>query len=196
MGLSVVHGIVHAVGGHIFVQSAAGQGTSMGILLPASADASGTVDAAAPAPDAAGNVLSGLRIMVVDDEHAMSSMLEELLTLQGAQVSVYNQPHAALAAFERNPDSIDLVITDETMPELSGLDMARAMLALRPNKPIILCTGYSTRVNADIAGQVGIAGFMHKPLDIQALLQLIQERVRNWRRDDAALKNNNTGGRA
>ena len=179
MGLSVVHGIVHSVGGHIVVECVEGKGTSMRILLPtvATEETCAKSVVATPLPESADNMLAGLRIMVVDDEHAMSSMLTELLTMQGAQVAAYNFPLEALAAFTANPDSVDVVITDETMPKLSGLDMARAMLKLRPNKPIILCTGHSTHVTEDSARLAGIAGFMHKPLEMPDLLQLIQERT-------------------
>ena len=89
----------------------------------------------------------------------------------------YNKPQEALTAFERDPNSVDLVITDATMPDLSGLDMAQAMLRVRSGMPIILCTGYSESVDSNIASQSGLMGFMYKPLEIPKLLSLIQERL-------------------
>ena len=177
MGLSVVHGIVHALGGHITVANAREGGALISTLLPIAESAKDIekTDRMSCPPTEEG-VLSGLNIMVVDDEHAMSSMLTELLTVHGAEVVVFNLPTLALADFLHYPDSIDMVITDETMPGLSGLDMAKAMLKIRPDLPVILCTGYSERVNAEIAQQSGLAGVMYKPLEIPKLLQLMQSR--------------------
>ena len=176
MGLSVVHGIVRALGGHVMVNSEAGRGTTFRILLPGVASvAQGTFEHAMDIPHV-DNLLQGLRIMVVDDEHAMSSMLQELLGMHGAaEVSACNHPLEALTVFTRDPGSVDLVITDETMPEMSGMDMAKAMLKQKPWLPILLCTGYSDNVNARIAAQAGISGFMVKPLVVSELLQWIQK---------------------
>ncbi len=113
--------------------------------------------------------------MVVDDEHAMSSMLQELLGMHGGKVSAYNHPRAALSAFMNDPVSVDTVITDETMPEMSGMDMAKSMLDKKPGLPILLCTGYSGNVNAKTASGAGIAGFMVKPLAIPELLRWVQK---------------------
>lgn len=175
MGLSVVHGIVRALGGHVMVKSEAGKGTTFRILLPGVASvAPGMSEHAMDIPHV-DNLLQGLRIMVVDDEHAMSSMLQELLGMHGAEVSACNHPLEALTAFTRDPGSVDLVITDETMPEMSGMDMAKAMLKQKPELPVLLCTGYSENLNARIAAQSGIAGFMVKPLVVSELLQWIQK---------------------
>jgi signal transduction histidine kinase/CheY-like chemotaxis protein len=167
MGLAVVHGVVHAHGGHITVAS--GTGTTLRICLPQAAD---TEAGALPVPaiDVSGGDLSGVRVVVVDDESSMVAMLAELLEMHGARVAAYTQSAEALAAFEREPHSMDLVITDATMPELSGLDLASAMLSRRPALPIILCTGYSERVSPEIAKQHGIAGFMHKPVHTRQLV--------------------------
>ena len=175
MGLSVVHGIVRALGGHVRVNSEAGRGTTFHILLPGVASVvQGTFEHAMDIPHV-DNLLQGLRIMVVDDEHAMSSMLEELLGMHGAKVSAYNHPLEALSAFTRDSGSVDMVITDESMPEMSGIDMSRTMLNQKPDLPILLCTGYSENVNPKIAAQVGILGFMVKPLVVSELLQWIQK---------------------
>ncbi len=174
MGLSVVHGIVHALCGHVAVVSEVGKGTTFQLLLPKETTA-GMQEQVIAVPDVVDKLLSGLSIMVVDDEHAMSSMLYELLSMHGAQVTVYNLPMEALKAFVYNPNGIDLVITDEAMPDISGFDLAKAMLHEKPNLPILLCTGYSEHVNADIARQNGIAGFMVKPVETLKLLQWIKE---------------------
>jgi PAS domain S-box-containing protein len=175
MGLSVVHGHVHNLGGHITVGSRVGQGTEFNILLPLANEDASRPDAILPQSDEAGSLLSSLRIMVVDDERVVSAMLHELLSFHGAQVTTFNRSEEALSAFERATQGIDMVITDETMPGLSGLDMAKAMLKRRPDLPVILCTGHSEHVNAEIARQSGIAEFIYKPVDVKKLVQRIVE---------------------
>ena len=171
MGLSVVHGVVHAAGGHIDINSRVGDGTTMRILLPEAGG--GSEDPASE--DAArwhspADALAGLRILVVDDEQAMGAMLQELLSLRGATVTTFDRPVAALADFVRDPRAFDLVITDEAMPDLSGMDMARTMLKMRPALPVILCTGFSERATPETTQAAGIRGFMTKPVDINALV--------------------------
>jgi len=175
MGLSVVHGVVHGVSGHLTVQSVIGTGTTFRVFLPVVADniESESPDVL-PALDPADKVLAGRRILVVDDEHAIAAMLRELLIMHGAQVSAYDAPLKVLAAFERYPDSVDLVITDETMPGASGLDLAKAMLKIRPRLPILLCTGYSDHVNEELAKKNGLVGFVRKPVNIAQFLQLVR----------------------
>jgi CheY-like chemotaxis protein len=172
MGLSVVHGLVHGLGGHILVETQEGLGTSIGILLPrasqpAEARDHDAVNATIQLP------LSGCRIMVVDDEQSVASMLQELLTLKGASVVAFGNGQEALAAFTRYPNSVDLIITDETMPGLRGFDMARQMLALRSGLPIILCTGYSAHVTPETAQQAGIRAFLSKPIEVEGLVHTI-----------------------
>lgn len=175
MGLSVVHGLVHAVGGHIQVKSDSVNGTIFRILLPlASAEASVAQRVfSSPAGD-----INGARIMVVDDEQSMSALLREFLTMQGAKVASYTSPILALEAYRLNPDSIDLVVTDETMPGLSGMHLAEHMLKIKPALPIILCTGYSEHATPDLAAQTGIAGFFYKPLKMNDLQLKIQSLLR------------------
>ncbi len=172
MGLSVVHGLVHGLGGHILIESQEGLGTTIAILLPQASQPAEERDR-----DAVNVVhqlpLSGCRIMVVDDEQSVASMLQELLTLKGASVVAFGNGQAALTAFTSQPDSVDIIITDETMPGLRGFDMARQMLALRPQLPVILCTGYSAHVTPEIAQQAGIRAFLTKPIEIDSLVQTI-----------------------
>ena len=172
MGLSVVHGIVHAAGGHILISSQENKGTSICVLLPLITDDI-INDASEEAKENIDNQLHGLRIMIVDDEKQIASMMAEIFQMHGAQTFEYSLSQQALAAFELNPQAFDLVLTDETMPELSGLDMSRSMLAIRPELPIIITTGYSEHVNKKIARDHGIAGFIMKPVNIQTLIKMI-----------------------
>jgi PAS domain S-box-containing protein len=177
MGLSVVHGLVHASGGHIQVESVVGHGTTISILLPLFD--SGMADP--PAPSAVTALptqtasLAGLRIMVVDDERSMAAVLHEFFILQGALPVSFSSALDALRAFEASPDSVDIVVSDETMPGLSGMHMAARMLKLRPALPIILCTGFSENATAELANKAGLAGFFYKPLQLNELLRKIQE---------------------
>jgi CheY-like chemotaxis protein len=88
-------------------------------------------------------------------------------------VVAFGNGQEALAAFTRYPDSVDLIITDETMPGLRGFDMARQMLALRSGLPIILCTGYSAHVTPETAQQAGIRAFLSKPIEVEGLVHTI-----------------------
>lgn len=169
MGLSVVHGIVHQAGGHIIIESEVGAGTTFRILLPRVATEE-SVSPTAAVSDLLSLSLSGLKLLVVDDETSMTTMLREVLETRGAQVTVFNEPKLALEAFKDNPLQFDLMITDESMPKLSGMHLSMQILGLRPGFPIILCTGYSDHATAETVAKIGIAGFMFKPLDTNRLI--------------------------
>lgn len=170
MGLSVVHGLVHAMHGHIQVESIIGKGTVFSILLPLSATDAAAALAVAPYPNNK-RTLQGIRIMVVDDERAMTAMLQESLSMEGAQVTAFNSPVEAMRVFEIDPNQFDMVITDETMPGLTGMHMAELMLRFKPQLPIILCTGFSEHATPELAEKAGLAGFFNKPLKISELSQ-------------------------
>ena len=173
MGLSVVHGLVHALDGHIIVETEPGKGTAFHILLPV-VDSAASVEPETPeAPLSTKRHLTGVRIMVVDDEHICTRMLQELLTEQGAFVVSFNHAPTALSAFMEHPDSVDVIITDETMPELSGSDMSVQILKKRPNLPIILCTGFSLHATPDSTKKAGIAAYMNKPVQLPKLVDAI-----------------------
>lgn len=172
MGLSVVHGLVHALGGHIQVETLFGKGTAISVLLPIAMTTSDD-ELSTNILKQAVSSLVGLRIMLVDDELFMTAMLKEFFNMHGAQTTIFNSPLAAWSAFEQQPDSVDVVITDETMPGLSGMHLAERMLKLRPNLPIILCTGYSDHASPELATQAGLAGFFYKPLKMNELIQKI-----------------------
>jgi len=177
MGLSVVHGIVHSVGGHITIAQQNPTGTRINIFLPWVTQAvTEPPQQAAPVQGTARlTQLKGLKLMVVDDEAAVISMLKAYLSSRGAKLQCYQDPLAALADFNKNPHETDLLITDMTMPGLSGLDLSRKILQQRPALPIILCTGYSESVNEQIARQNGISRFMLKPVRMHNLVATINE---------------------
>ena len=166
MGLSVVHGMVHSHQGHITVQSRPDfDGTRIQIMmLPATAEES--LEQGLPGMDQEKitDKIDGLKVMVVDDERAMSSLLQNLLEHYGATVEPFNDPIKALETFKAKPDYYDLVVTDETMPKLSGLDLSRQLLDVRKDLPIVLCTGFSETVNDKVIKEVGVRKLLHKPV--------------------------------
>jgi PAS domain S-box-containing protein len=175
MGLSTVHGIVHDHDGHVLVVSEVGHGTTMRVLLHASE----VVDSAEPDPaasirEAAGKELTG-RILIVDDNVDVAEYLDDLLTSWGLEVTVSNDPVAAQARVLRDSQAYDLVITDQTMPGLSGLDLAKSIVALESHPVVFLYTGYSESVNEELALAAGVRAFLLKPLDTIRLGSLIRE---------------------
>jgi signal transduction histidine kinase/CheY-like chemotaxis protein len=172
MGLSVVHGLVHEQGGHIRVESTIEGGTIFNILLtPVRSKEPSSKIANVPS---IGNI-KGLHIMVVDDESTLAALLDEYFTINGAKVTAFTDPVLAWEAFQQIGDSIDLVITDETMPRISGMLLATKLLTLKPDLPILLCTGNSEHATAESVEKIGIAGFFHKPVKMNDLLLKIQD---------------------
>jgi len=159
MGLAVVHGIVTGHEGIITVESALGQGTTFAIYLPQFQEE--TTDSAGPE----GPIPRGSeRILLVDDEAVLAHMGQELLEHLGYSVVVHTSSLEALEDFRAAPQRFDLVITDQTMPHMTGEDLAMEMRRLRPDVPIILCTGFSYSMTAERAPALGIDAFLMKPL--------------------------------
>ena len=171
MGLAIVHGIVQRYGGFIDCRSVIGEGTVFDVNLPVMAEGSFPEDVTDPIVPAGRE-----SILFVDDEEILAEMAQRMLTRMGYTVTVRTTSLETLATFENQPDAFDLVITDQTMPGMTGLDLARRMLQIRPDLPIILCTGYSSQVSEEKAVSYGIKGFAMKPLakkDIAALIRKI-----------------------
>jgi len=159
LGLAVVHGIVQKHGGAIRVYSEPGQGTTFHVYLPAVAEACPRKDQA-PLPIPTGSET----ILLVDDEQALVDMASEMLAQLGYKVVTRSSGVEALALFEAKPGTFDLVITDMTMPKLTGEQFASHIKAIRPDVPVILCTGFSERISQDQAEALGIESFLMKPL--------------------------------
>jgi PAS domain S-box-containing protein len=175
MGLSVAHGLLHKYQGHILVESAPGLGSTFRLLFPAAA---GEFQEAAkpPAAPRPGGVPRGApRILVVDDEPMLANLLGELLEAHGFRPSVFTDSQAAWAAFQANPLAYDAMVTDQTMPGLSGDALTRKLLELRPGFPVILCTGYNNRVDEGTALQAGVRHFFNKPAPIAELVAVLGE---------------------
>jgi len=165
LGLSVVYGIVKEHQGEIKVYSEVGKGTTFNIYLPLMAK-SDMVESSSEKVAVEGG---SEHILLVDDEPAISSLEKKILERLGYTVSERTSSFDALEAFRANPDRYDLVISDMSMPHMTGEVLAREMLSIRPNLPIIICTGFSERMNEDLAREIGIKGFLMKPVTISAL---------------------------
>lgn len=116
-------------------------------------------------------------ILVVDDDELVSEYLGALLEAESYNVMVLNEPVSALKYFEEHPDDFDLIITDQIMPGLTGIEIAQAVLKLRPNIPILLITGYSEKINAINAKSFGLSGFFPKPINENLFLDKISNLV-------------------
>jgi signal transduction histidine kinase/CheY-like chemotaxis protein len=172
MGLAVVHGIVKSYGGEIQVESQLDQGTCFRVFLPA-ADVPRKDPARGRATDAAGG--GSESILLVDDEPQIVNMLQIMLAGMGYRVRAYTDSQEALRAFEDNPREFHLVLTDMTMPGITGEELARRVLQIRPGLPVLLATGFSERINEDKARRMGIRKFLFKPILRQELANALRE---------------------
>lgn len=173
MGLSVVHGVVHKLGGHIVVTSHVGEGTSFEILLPISHDDAENTNL--NKIDSKQYDFSDLSILVVDDESSVAGFMDDLLKKYHARVKVFTDSEDAEAYYKAHPDEFDIVITDQTMPNLTGVALSQSILALRPEAKIILCTGFSSDIDEESATNMGIKAFMYKPISSEKLYNIINK---------------------
>ena len=171
MGLSMVHGITHKHLGHICVNPEPGKMT-FNIYLPVD----NTIDESNIDNNDSSIITNdnGMHhVMVVDDEKMITELLYEILTSNGYRVTIKHDGEEALQALVNTPDDYDMVITDQTMPNMTGKDMSIQMLDIKPKLPIILCTGFSDKINEESAKDIGIRAFLSKPININDLLKLI-----------------------
>ena len=169
LGLAVLHRLVHERGGHVVL--APGPGAHFRVLLQPAPNSP------APPPDASAEVDKPSKIMVIDDEPMLARMLGKLLTSRGYQTEVFTDSKLAWEAFAAEPGSYAAVITDQTMPNKTGDVFARDALALRPELPILLCTGFSERIDADTARAIGIRFFFQKPVKPATLFEALAQVV-------------------
>jgi PAS domain S-box-containing protein len=173
LGLAVVHGIVTSHEGIITVASEVGQGTTFRIYFPAQTGQTALTDGAT------GKVVHGLRqkILLVDDEPALTASLGKLLERLNYQVTTSNAARAAVELFRSTPAQFDLVITDLTMPEMNGLELARQLRAIRPDLPVIMVSGFSPELNQENLRAAGICELLEKPIVLPALTGALHRAV-------------------
>ncbi|NTV42842.1 MAG: response regulator, partial [Syntrophobacteraceae bacterium] len=169
MGLAVVHGIVKRHDGFIRVSSEVGKGTGFDLYFPKFANAE-----ALRASDAPEIPRGHGRILFVDDEAALTRLAREMLESLGYEVTVENGAIEALETFEGRANAFDLVITDYTMPRMTGLELAGAILAIRPEIPVILCSGYSDMISEEKIREAGIREFIMKPVGLREMADAVR----------------------
>jgi len=164
LGLAVVHGIVKRYNGMITVESKPNEGTTFNVFFPKAGEVEHQViKEIDPLPT--GNE----RILVVDDETSVVNVIKQLLERLGYQVTTKNSSIEALELFRAQPNAFELIITDQTMPDMTGEQLAKALIDLRPEVLIILCTGYSPNIDAEKSKALGIREFIMKPIDKKEL---------------------------
>ena len=171
LGLAVVHGIVSSYGGGVVVESEPGKGTTFHVYFPRVDTAREAVKEESLEPPPTGRE----RILFVDDEQALLNVGGLMLEHLGYEVVTEMSSLKALELFREQPERFDLVITDMTMPEMTGDKLALELMKIRPHIPIILCTGHSRLVSEEKARDMGISGFMMKPLVIRNLAKKVRE---------------------
>ena len=180
MGLAVVHGVVKGHRGDMRCSSTPGKGTRFEVLLPlhwggAPAEMEDEIKPAVPGQG---------RILIVDDEVGILDAQKQSLEHIGYQVEIRTSSIEALEALRERPDRFDLVVTDMTMPDMTGAELATRLLAIRADLPIILCTGYSEAINQEKAKEIGIREMLMKPVLVSTLTDAIRRALRGRRSQD------------
>jgi CheY-like chemotaxis protein len=175
LGLSVVHGIVTAHQGAIRIDSVPGQGTTVNLYLP--------LTEREPAPPPAAQTLpigahgTGQHVLYVDDDEVIVVMVERLLTQAGYRVSAFRDGRAAVAAVQAAPQAIDAVVTDYNMPGFTGMDVARAVAAIRPDLPVVISSGYISEELQAQARAAGVRHLLQKQNSLEELALLVRRVV-------------------
>lgn len=170
LGLAVVHGIIKAHGGEITVCSDPGKGSTFNVFIPLMEK---------PAMENAGKKVEILqtgteKILLVDDEEPIARLEKQILERLGYAVTTYHSSTDAYNAFKSKPDAFDLVISDMTMPNMMGDQLAKKISSIRANIPVIICTGFSERIDKEKAEADGIKGFLMKPVAKSDMARMIR----------------------
>ena len=170
MGLAVVHGIISSYGGAVIVESELDKGSTFNVFL------SRTKSKIRDKTEDIRQIPTGSeRVLVVDDEQGMVDTLKKMLDRLGYEIVANTSSLEVLDAFQAEPDKFDLVITDQTMPKMTGDELAKKIMEIRSDIPIILCTGFSERINEEKAREIGIKAFVMKPIEMREIAITIRE---------------------
>ncbi|MFH1155023.1 MAG: PAS domain S-box protein [Pseudomonadota bacterium] len=171
LGLAVVYGIVREHEGHIKVYSEIGKGTTFNVYLPLMIKTPQTGSAETMKITETGTE----RVLLVDDELPVARLERLMLERLGYEVTERSNSTGALREFKENPGAFDIVITDMNMPGIPGEQLARELIAIRPDIPVVLCTGFSEKINKDSALAIGIKGFLMKPVSKADMAQMVRK---------------------
>ncbi len=175
LGLALVYGIVQDHGGDILVDSKVGEGTVFSIYLP--------LLEGLPETEAEERTISfqpGLEhILLVDDEKPVAEIEKQMLNRLGYKVTMHTSSQEALECFRSNPEAFDLLLTDVTMPGITGDRLAQEVLTIRPDIPVLLCTGFSENIDKRKAEQLGIKGFLMKPVGKSDMARTVRQILDN-----------------
>ena len=171
LGLAVVQGIVTKAGGSVAVESEVGKGTKFRVYWPRiESEITQSEPKVSPKPFPEGREC----ILFVDDETSLTNIGEQILKKLGYEVIAKTDPREALEVFREQPDKIDLVVTDQTMPHMTGDKLARQILKLKPGIPVIICSGFSEMMNKKKAKSLGVRKFVMKPFEMRELAETIR----------------------
>jgi len=169
LGLSVVHGIIKSHDGVITVSSTPGEGTTFDIFLPKIE--SGEIQ---EPQSSESNTREREMILLVDDEEMMVDVTRQILERLGFDVVAKTSSIDALEAFQEEPDEFDLVITDQVMPNMTGTQLAKSLISIRPDIPVILCSGFPENVSTEELKSIGIKEFFMKPISREEIAVIIR----------------------
>lgn len=172
LGLAVIHGIINEYHGFIRVKSEPGKGTTFYVYIPALEE-----ETSSPAEiETEEPLLTGTeRILFIDDETMIVNLNKTILERLGYEVTAITESLEALEKIRTDPDQFDVIITDQTMPHLTGSELAQEVLKIKPNMPIILCTGYSSVLSEKEALAIGIKKYVRKPVDSASLSKIVRK---------------------
>jgi len=174
MGLSVVHGIIHGAGGHIILNSKMNEGTSINLLLPVTNDpvTDQPADFKLPEVGPARN-MSTSKVLVVDDEVSITKLYDDAFEARNIDSVIFTEPELALDYYQQNREQIAVIISDYTMPHMSGTEFIQAIRRKDKNIPIILCSGNAEVVDQSVFNKLNVTHFITKPMDLIQLSLLV-----------------------
>jgi CheY-like chemotaxis protein len=170
LGLAMVHGIVKSYDGHISVNSEPGKGTKFQVYIPR-IQTEQNISTTEIIKDPRGTE----KILLVDDEEDIAKMQQQMLESLGYQICAMTDSNELLQRFKNAPEDFDLILTDMAMPDMSGVELSQKVLAIRPDIPVIICTGYSELINKEKAKTLGIKEYILKPISKSELAQVVRK---------------------